>query len=642
MATAFQLYNENLLISLNYQGELTDLCWPVKGENNLLLRNKFSEAIYLNGQLVKPDYNVEPNFTTENKVEPSFILQTRAVSITLKVSLGTDKISKSYFFKNQTEQQQTLTIFVQVNPDFGSNHSRDTILFDPDLQGLICYEDATYLAVFANHTPSQYACQSPADFHGRGAGPDKYLQLTNNPVTIGEVTGCLKYEISLAAKQSVNFQLDYLLAANLAGLQRKLQSQTRPVRRLASNELEAVYGLVSKQSHELSKLLGLSVEQAKKLALLARMSLYIVTGAINTNGSMFAAIDSSYFKTGGVDDYSYLWPRDASLNLLALLNLDPQVYLQEQIRSGINYLASCFAEYPYLLHRYRLHRPNLGSSWHPWLDDNGKSRTPIQLDQTALLVHLYAAYVKKYQERIPELDSKLIAITKFLTSQIGKDGRISPCFDLWENHYGEFLSEQAALIAALKASKVLIGFAGNESSQPKLEQELAKNIEGLTTNINQTFTNDQGFLGRGYLHEKTEHQQIINQVDSSFHWLWQLGVLPAQTEAIKLTANIAERRLKLPSGGYARYENDHYLREATEVSGNPWYISTLWFANYYLQVNKLQLAKQTVEFVIDHMDQTGLLPEMADPNTGMALSVKPLVWSHAEVLNLLNWEKIII
>jgi len=36
-------------------------------------------------------------------------------------------------------------------------------------------------------------------------------------------------------------------------------------------------------------------------------------------------------------------------------------------------------------------------------------------------------------------------------------------------------------------------------------------------------------------------------------------------------------------GGMARYENDPYQRVSEELPGNPWFICTLWLADYYLE-----------------------------------------------------------
>lgn len=637
MSTAWQIHSDNLIASINYHGELTDLCWPIKGENNLILRSKLTEDIYINGSLLSKDYKVNIDLSEDNTPTPSFSKEHGEIRYELKLSAVNDLLTKTYTFTNESSETQVIKLFVNLPIDFGSNSSRDTIFYDPDLEGLVAYENDVYLAVFADQSIEQYACQSPDDFNGNGARPDKNLQLTNNPVTVGKISGCLGYNMQLEPQAKANIKICYQFANSLYGLQRKLQaSDTLPHK--YNNALSQILPLVKTASTTLAKELKLNSEDTEKLNRLATTSIYIVLGAINTNGSVFAALDSSYFKTNGVDDYAYLWPRDASLTYLCLLRWDDNKILHNKIRQGILHINQCFGELPYLMHRYRLHNASLGSSWHPWIDDNGKSRIPLQLDQTALFVILYEQYIAHYGERIPEVEAKLPGIIKFINDQVEK-GLHKPCYDLWENHFGQFLSEQAALMAALSAGVVI--YSSHNVGTDKLLTSWEHSVNQLQNGLRENFLNEDGYLGRGYLLEKNEHQHIINQVDSSFHWLWQLGVLSPQDESLKLTVNVAEKRLVV-GDGFARYENDHYLRHNQDYTGNPWYISTLWFAQYYLLTDKLLKAKSALSFVLKHMDNTGLLPEMADPNSGMALSVKPLIWSHVELLNLLNWKKSLI
>jgi len=86
-------------------------------------------------------------------------------------------------------------------------------------------------------------------------------------------------------------------------------------------------------------------------------------------------------------------------------------------------------------------------------------------------------------------------------------------------------------------------------------------------------------------------------------------------------------------GGLARYENDPYYRQSKDVAGNPWFVTTLWLAQYYIALaktkNDLVKAMDIMQWVAQHALPSGVLAEQVNPNTNEPLSVSPLTWSHA-------------
>ena len=81
----------------------------------------------------------------------------------------------------------------------------------------------------------------------------------------------------------------------------------------------------------------------------------------------------------------------------------------------------------------------------------------------------------------------------------------------------------------------------------------------------------------------------------------------------------------------ARNEDDGYFRVRQDLPGNPWFICTLWLADYLLEKGSEEEIKQALEiltWVADHALPSGVLPEQINPLTGEPLSVSPLTWSH--------------
>jgi GH15 family glucan-1,4-alpha-glucosidase len=88
-----------------------------------------------------------------------------------------------------------------------------------------------------------------------------------------------------------------------------------------------------------------------------------------------------------------------------------------------------------------------------------------------------------------------------------------------------------------------------------------------------------------------------------------------------------------PIGGCPRYEHDQYFGSTPPYMGNPWFVTTLWQAQYYLQTNRAPEAKKLVDWTLSHALPSGALSEQIHPVSGEPLSVLPLIWSHAELIN---------
>ena len=92
-------------------------------------------------------------------------------------------------------------------------------------------------------------------------------------------------------------------------------------------------------------------------------------------------------------------------------------------------------------------------------------------------------------------------------------------------------------------------------------------------------------------------------------------------------------------GGVARYENDYYhqiSQDVVNVPGNPWFICTLWLAQWHIAtaqtVDDLKPALDILDWAEAHALPSGVMAEQVHPYTNEALSVSPLTWSHASLV----------
>lgn len=131
-------------------------------------------------------------------------------------------------------------------------------------------------------------------------------------------------------------------------------------------------------------------------------------------------------------------------------------------------------------------------------------------------------------------------------------------------------------------------------------------------------------------------------IDSSMYAIFGFGLLGATDPRVDKTMRAIEERLwcKTNVGGVARYENDYYHRisdDIRNVAGNPWFICTLWLADWRIAkahtIEELREALPILDWVANHALPSGVLAEQVHPYSNAPLSVSPLTWSHATVVS---------
>jgi glucoamylase len=84
-------------------------------------------------------------------------------------------------------------------------------------------------------------------------------------------------------------------------------------------------------------------------------------------------------------------------------------------------------------------------------------------------------------------------------------------------------------------------------------------------------------------------------IDISLLGLATLGEFNPKDPRIVETADTIQKELWIdsPIGGCARYRNDQYYRQKdcpADIPGNPWFISALWLAEYFILPSKSRSA----------------------------------------------------
>ena len=208
-----------------------------------------------------------------------------------------------------------------------------------------------------------------------------------------------------------------------------------------------------------------------------------------------------------------------------------------------------------------------------------------------------------------------------------------PSYDLWEEKFGTTTYTSCAvyggLIAAANFSAVL-GKHENEKvyrdTAEEIKQAILKYLYSPTEEIFYKMINPDNVA--------LEMDKTIDM--SSAFGLFAFNVLPPDDERLVKFIEKIENRLACKTfvGGIARYENDRYYRVANTIPGNPWFITSLWLAQYYIakakDVKDFEVVKKWINWVVEYSLPSGILSEQLDTYTGEQISAAPLTWSQAE------------
>jgi len=363
-------------------------------------------------------------------------------------------------------------------------------------------------------------------------------------------------------------------------------------------------------------------------------SLLVLRTHLDSQGGIIAGNDSDVVAYNR-DTYSYIWPRDAALvaNALDLAGypMAPQRFYE--------FAARVIEKEGYLLHKYN---PDgtLASSWHPWFDGEGP-QLPIQEDETALVIWALWQHFVLYRdiEFIKPLYRGLIkrAADFMVSYRDEKSGLPSPSYDLWEERRGVLTYTVGAVFGGLTAASLFCNVLG-ETDKAELYRKTAAEIRDAASR--HLWREDLGRFCRMMNNPKKEPVEVDTRCDASLWGLFAFGMYTPDDPRVQATMDALHQKLWIPSsvGGMARYEEDDYYRASRELTGNPWFVSTLWFADYLIRkaaaVEDLQEPERILEWVVQHALPSGVLPEQIHPLTGEPLSVSPLTWSHGTFVSV--------
>jgi GH15 family glucan-1,4-alpha-glucosidase len=559
----------------------------------------------------------------------------------------------------------------------------DTVYYDPQLRSVIHYRKDRYIMTCFYVDGEQQTDEYATGTAGFGGAEGTYRdaedgKLGNNPIAQGAVDSTIMCKVQVPAHGQ---RVVYLVLGcgfsydDMETIHRFLHREGPQGVIDRTNAYWELWLAASRADFGKHEDTGLS----EKVVELFKRSLLIVRTQIDNDGAIIAANDSDIMQFSR-DTYSYLWPRDGAFVADAI----DSAGFADVSRKFYQFCSDILSHRGMFLHKYNPDGTP-ASSWHPWVDVKGRPQLPIQEDETALVIWAVWRHYVRYRDiefTRPIWVDLVRPAADFLVQFRDPDSKLPlPSYDLWEERYGVHAFTVATVYGGLQAAhEFAVAFGDTQRAQkyakaaaevreafckimwseehgrflrrviPEDSDRTARLLEDVIAGrlprseeeirrkqAKQSKEGDQPDADKPF---EVAYESDFN-IDASMFAIFTCGLLPVDDERVKQTMEKIEERLtvKTDVGGVARYEDDYYhqvTNDVERVPGNPWFICTLWMADYRIAkattVEELKEAVGYLEWVADRSLPSGVLAEQVHPETNAPLSVSPLTWSHATVV----------
>ena len=632
------LGNGALTVGLNESGLAHDFYYPYVGLDNLTTSRSLQHRIGLAvaGQFSwvdDPGWTVDVDIETDALVS-NIMMQNASLGLVLRSSDFVDTEFNAFCrqirVKNTTDRAKVIRLFMHQVFEISRAGRGDTALYVPDGPYILDYKGRCSLLIYARTGEGvafdEY-CVGNYGIEGKeGSWRDaEDGHLSGNTVEHGGVDSVISSELSVSPGAEMVFEY-WVVAADSQYSAEKIHTTL-----LASglqNRLDSTRKFWREWLAIAKPMLG-SFSDTELSAV--NKSLMVIKAHTDRRGGVIASCDSSIYNYGR-DYYSYVWPRDGAYAMWPLIRLG---YIEEP-KKFFEFCRDIMNPDGYMMHKYQPDKA-IGSTWHPLL--HGKhSELAIQEDETAIIVFMLAEFYEEThdQDFVSGLYQTMIQpMANFMDDFRDPETHLPHAsYDLWEEKFLTTTYTTAlvhgALISAANFAD-LFQYPDDADRWRRAASEIASHSDIF-------FDKDRGCLRKGFLLDDAGAHEFDNTLDvSSAYGSMMFGAKLMGASNIRSTYLRIEEILlnQSPSGGSPRYENDRYFAVDPPFLGNPWFVTTLWIAQYYLQTSRVDDASEIIKWALQHALPSGSLSEQLNPSTGEPLSVLPLVWSHAELINTL-------
>ena len=635
MPRHYSIGNGNFLINLDDHSFIRDIYYPFVGQLNHVGGYQCRVGMWVDGSFA---WLSDAGWSFRHAYEEDSLITNlqathNGLGISLTINDGVHQREAIYIkrivIKNERDTEREVRFFFQQDMMINETEVGDTAAYYPSNNTLFHYKKDRYF-MFNGSTGTEGMYQYTTGvkrFHSaEGTWRDaEDGVLSGNGISQGSVDSTISFRLKVPAQGEATLYYWMSIGKNLEEVKKldKYVKDSQPGKLLDRvkiywqrwvNKSERNYG-----------------DLPQDVIKLFKHSLLIVRTQTDVNGAIVAANDTDILQHNR-DHYSYMWPRDGALVAYAM----SMAGYSGMVAPFFKFCSDALTPDGFLHHKYN---PDgtVGASWHPYIYE-GSTRLPIQEDETALVLYaLWQDFAKHGNIELPQsLFRTLIRrAARFLAAFIDPElGLPQPSYDLWEERYGIFTFTCSAVYGGLVAASNFCSLFGDDDRSSRFLQA-AMNIRSAM--LEHLWDEDLGRFVRGLYLEDGKWVKDTT-LESSIYGIFEFGVLPADDPCVVRTMTAIKEGLsaKTSVGGIARYYHDYYFQRSSNIElvpGNPWIICTLWTAEWEIEMAKtlgeLETPRRTLEWVVSHAMESGILPEQLDPFDGSPVSVAPLTWSHA-------------
>jgi glucoamylase len=630
--------NGKLLVNFDDKYQIRDIYFPHVGQENHSEGFPFRFGVWADGEFSW--------ISSEDWAKKlCYLPQTLVTDVTLSnEKLGIEIVSndtvashdniflRKVHVRNLRDSERKIRVFLHHDFRIYENKVGDTAFYDPETLALIHYKKHRYFLINTEPHFDAFATGRKAFRDQEGTWRDaEDGELRGGAITEGSVDSTIGIYTSL--EPNAKFEFFYWIAAGIS-YEDVSKLNAHALTRGPQNYVDHTenYWRVWVEKNETDFL-----DLSPKIIEMYKRSLLIVHTQIDRDGAILAANDSDVTERA-TDHYSYLWTRDGAFVANAL-DLAGYAHIT---RKFFDFCSQLVHPNGYFLQKYNSDG-TVASGWHAAWDVQGsKQLVPIQEDETALVLWALWQHYDKYRdlEFAYRLYRKVVvSCADFMVAFRDPNLKLpKPSWNLWEDRRGIHTFTCSTVVAGLRAAASFARlFAENEKAE-KYQNAADEIVEAMSEHL---YSKELGRFIRSMQANGDDSFSADTTIDASIFGTFYFGCYAPDDEKVVNTMKAIEENLAA-GGGIARFQNDSYMRVSDQATGNPWFLCTLWLADYYIAAAKtaedLGRALKIIEWTADHALPSGVLAEQMNPLTGEPVSVSPLTWSHSTfVATIMNY-----
>ncbi len=616
--------NKNMLVTFSGKGEMLRLSYPNRDNRQYLkffhtgVKINDSALIYLHEDINNTYlqyYDTDTNILNTEITNTYFnlkVLQTDFASIKENILI------KKYSFINESNIDLNLNFLIHSELLSDQNNFVGAMKIDT---GMIQYAHDFTVATFAKENKLL----------------SHQINDSNNTINTAYIQD--KDYIGMSKDSSISFDLGTIkpeekkeieICVYIDETRKTMQAVEDEIERIRKIDLNKEYTNVKSYWRKFLKAHdGLGIKEPtnsyeEKIYEIYKRSILLFPLLLNqTTGGIIAApeVDEDLTQCGR---YAYCWPRDAVFitRALDILKMNKET---EKFYSNFCRMTQ-----------------SKNGMWEQRFYTDGRLAPcwGYQIDETASVVYgVYNHYEYTKSEQFLKVNLHMCEkaidfLKRYVRDLLDNTGIYHVSYDLWEMYEGTHMYSLASIFAAfdaiIKIYKVLGKDLSDFENNRLKEEKVNKNIEEITklqVEIKKYIQDNLYDENRkSYVRNTSDKRIDISMIGA----IVPFNVFSTKEKRVLNTIDNINLTLRTYTGGYQRFEYDHYR------NGAPWTIANLWMTLYYLQNGEKKKAKETFDFVLKTAGKHYFLGEQVDNNTLKPNWVIGLGWAHAMFIIVLE------